>query len=503
MKFTDLIAPLSDVLFCKHASNPEVLRVAEDSRQVQPGDLFVARAGTKASGASFAADAIKAGAVAIVAAEAISVPAGVAFAQVQNANAALALLAHQIQGNPTRSIKMIAVTGTKGKTTVAYLLRSVLKAAGKKVGMIGTVEIDDGNSVVPAEMTTPGATELVDLFARMQQNGVEYCVMEVSSHALHQHRVAGIDFAVAIFTNLTGDHLDYHKTMEEYAAAKAMLFQTLKPASTAIVNSDDAWVSQIVGNTHALVIPYGLTGSARRSIDPLWTVAIEEMSSDRMDLTIGSREGIVHLETLLVGQHNAYNMLSVITAACSLGISMHQCLAALQSARGAPGRLQRVDNSDGLNIFVDYAHTHDALDNVLRALRTTMQGSRLICLFGCGGDRDRTKRPKMAKVAETLADFVIVTSDNPRTEDPLAIIDEICTGFSADWKSAGKITVEPDRRRAIQQAIARAQPGDVVLLAGKGHENYQIIGKTKHHFDDVEEATAALKTVSGVGLPRV
>ncbi len=244
MKFTELISPLSDTVSCNPASNPEILRIVEDSRRVQPGDLFVARSGTKTSGAAFAADAIKAGAVAIVAAEPVAVPESVAFVQVPNANAALALLAHQIRGNPTRTMKMLAVTGTKGKTTVAYLLRSVLKAAGKKVGMIGTVEIDDGNAVVPAEMTTPGPTELVDLFARMQHNGVEYCVMEVSSHALHQHRVAGIDFAVAIFTNLTGDHLDYHKTMEEYAAAKALLFQGLKPSAVAVVNADDSWAPQ-------------------------------------------------------------------------------------------------------------------------------------------------------------------------------------------------------------------------------------------------------------------
>jgi UDP-N-acetylmuramoyl-L-alanyl-D-glutamate--2,6-diaminopimelate ligase len=559
MKFTDLIAPLSDVLVCKHAANPEVLRVAQDSRQVQPGDLFVARAGTKASGASFAADAIKAGAVAIVAAEAISVPAGVAFAQVQNANAALALLAHQIQGNPTRSMKMIAVTGTKGKTTVAYLLRSVIKFAGKKVGMIGTVEIDDGNSVVPAEMTTPGPTELVDLFARMKQNGVEYCVMEVSSHALHQHRVAGIDFAVAIFTNLTGDHLDYHKTMEEYAAAKAMLFEGLKPDAVAVVNVDDKWCERIVRGCKGKVIPY--------FIGPVppeggWAGRIDSMTGSGMHLTVFSKSLIqssasmlrpvmeehwkklgIAIKTPLVGRHNVYNLLAMVAAADALAIDIWVAGCAAMNCPGAPGRLQRVDsNRTDISVFVDYAHTHDALENVLRTLAAVMDSEvqleaatlrraqaivddpdippkgkenarratlrkymrgRVICLFGCGGDRDRTKRPKMAKVAETLADFVIVTSDNPRTEDPLAIIDEICTGFSPDWKSSGKITVEPDRRRAIQQAIARAQPGDVVLIAGKGHENYQIIGTTKHHFDDVEEATAALKTVSGVGLPRV
>ena len=391
---------------------------------------------------------------------------------------------------------MIGVTGTKGKTTVAYLMRSVLKAAGCVVGMVGTVEIDDGREVVPAEMTTPGAVELVALFSRMKRNGVTHCVMEVSSHALHQDRVAGIDFDVAMFTNLTGDHLDYHGTMEEYAAAKARLFEGLKPQAAAMVNVDDAFGIRMIQDCQAGVVRIGLEGG---SVRKHWMRRIESMTSSAMRLVVtgpgGRGPSDVHqpLITKLIGKHNAYNLLCVAAGARALNLTLAQSGPALEHAPGAPGRLQRVDGQDnGFEVFVDYAHTHDSLENVLRALKETTAGGRLICVFGCGGDRDRTKRPKMGAVAERLADVVIVTSDNPRTEIADAIIEEICAGFSQGWREAGKISVEPDRRAAIRRAIAAAEAGDVVLIAGKGHENYQIIGTTKHHFDDVEEAAAAM-----------
>jgi UDP-N-acetylmuramyl tripeptide synthase len=419
-------------------------------------------------------------------------------------------------------MKVIGVTGTKGKTTVAYLMRSVLKAAGLKVGMVGTVEIDDGEKVVPAEMTTPGAVELVEMFCRMRANGVTHCVMEVSSHALDQRRVAGIDFAVGIFTNLTGDHLDYHGTMEEYAAAKARLFEGLKENAVAIVNADDAWASIVLHNTRAHVVSYTLTSSLSKNqgINLQWLGWIEDMTSESMKLIVGGSESVKGFSSPLVGKHNAYNLMSVIVAARTLGLEQEMIYQVLGHARGAPGRLQRVQGAADFSVFVDYAHTHDALENVLSALRATMakapgtdisrethgdfggrpmprarrggwQG-RLICVFGCGGDRDCTKRPKMGAVAEKLADIVFVTSDNPRTEDAGRILEEICGGFSQGWQEWGRIQVEPDRRAAIKAAITMAGKGDVILIAGKGHENYQIIGTTKYHFDDVEEAQAAL-----------
>jgi UDP-N-acetylmuramoyl-L-alanyl-D-glutamate--2,6-diaminopimelate ligase len=489
-----------------HGADPEITGVAEDSRKVKPGDLFVARGGTKTSGEKFVEEALARGAVAMVLP--VENPGHgheafyrVAVARVKDVNLACALLAHEVAGNPTAGMKVIGITGTKGKTTVAYLLRSVLKAAGHKVGMIGTVEIDDGDVAAPADMTTPGSVELAALFARMKANGVTHCVMEVSSHALHQHRVAGVDFAVGIFTNLTGDHLDYHKTMEEYAAAKAMMFEGLSEGAMAVVNVDDAWAERMKPGRGVTVMEYGVRDTLNVKRLPSedlwrWRARIAEMSSGQMTLEIDDADAFrTMLRTPLVGKHNAYNLLATMIAARACGVNAATIVQVLSAATGAPGRLQRVA-ADGVGapfqVFVDYAHTHDALENVLKALRATMGSGKLICVFGCGGDRDRTKRPKMGAIAERLADRVIVTSDNPRTEEPGAIIEEICAGFSAGWHDGEKIVVEPDRRAAIRAAIEMAGDGDVVLIAGKGHENYQIIGTTKQHFDDVEEAAAAL-----------
>ncbi len=506
-----------EVVEMRAGGDAEIFGVCEDSRKVKAGDLFVARSGTKRSGAEFAVEAVAKAAVAEVVegAAGIAIPGlgeGVGVAVGGNGNLAAAILAHEVAGNPTKGMKMLGVTGTKGKTTVAYLLRSVLKAAGAIVGMVGTVEIDDGKVVVAAEMTTPGSVELVELFSRMKANGVTHCVMEVSSHALHQKRVAGIDFDVAMFTNLTGDHLDYHGTMEEYGAAKGSLFRGLKAVATAVVNGDDAYVEQIVRGCKGKVVRYGLSGGEE------WSAKIEHMTSVGMILDIKGPAGISRVfHGPLVGRHNVYNTLCALAGAYALGISLETIFDGLDEMEGVPGRLQPVvpngwaRGGSRFQVLVDYAHTHDALENVLNAIRTTMgpaekppEGGtpnrgkgRLICVFGCGGDRDRTKRPKMGKVAERLADRVIVTSDNPRTEEPEAILEEICAGFSAGWRDAGKISVEPDRRTAIRMAIGMADSGDVVLIAGKGHENYQIIGTVKHHFDDVEEAEAAMREAAG------
>jgi len=508
MKFIDLISCVGGRMV--RGANVEIGRVIDDSRAVRAGDLFVARTGTKTSGQSYIADALAKGAVAVVTESGQESAAGEApaLATVGDVNLALALMAHEAAGNPTKNMTMIAVTGTKGKTTIAYLLRSVLRVAGHKVGMIGTVEIDDGEEVVAAEMTTPGAWALVELFARMRENGVTHCVMEVSSHALHQRRVAGIGFKVGIFTNLTGDHLDYHKTMEEYAAAKALLFEGLGKDAVAVINADDKWAERMVAGCVAAIVRYGIgigdhwRKISERPVEELtreWRAAIGRMSSSGMDLEVFEPGAQWTVTTPLVGRHNVYNLLSVIAAASSLGIAVEEILDSVVDLRGAPGRLEAVKHAgaESLSVFVDYAHTHDALENVLTALRGTMGAGRLICMFGCGGDRDRTKRPKMAAIAERLADVVVLTSDNPRTEKPGDIIDEVCTGFSANWKETGKITVEADRRAAINLAIGLAQAGDVVLLAGKGHETYQIIGTTKHHFDDVEEAQKALSAKVG------
>ena len=335
----------------------------------------------------------------------------------------------------------------------------------------------------------------------MKKNGVTHCVMEVSSHALHQQRVAGIDWAVAIFTNLTGDHLDYHKTMDRYGAAKAMLFEGLGSGAVGVINVDDKYAGRMAEGCRGNVVGYGVAAAGEARPVPVggWLGTIESMRSDGMTLAARACAGeTIAIKTPLVGRHNAYNLMSVVAAARGLGIDAATIVRALDGNVGAPGRLEPVvpagikRDDMAFQVFVDYAHTHDALENVLKALRGTMGKGRLICLFGCGGDRDRTKRPKMAAVAERLADEVIVTSDNPRTEDPAAIIEEVKKGFSADVN--GKVRIEADRRAAIGLAIGAAKKGDVVLIAGKGHEDYQIVGTVKHHFDDVEEAVKAMGT---------
>ncbi len=499
MRFSELLAVLPETSSVRKAGDPEIARVVEDSRQVQPGDLFIARSGTKVSGAQFAADALAKGAVAVVSDEDIALPQNVAFVRVGKANLAMATLAHHMAGNPAKSLLTLMVTGTKGKSTIVYLLRSILNMADKKCGLIGTVQLDDGNTVTDSNMTTPGPVELADLFSRMKKNECKTVAMEVSSHALHQGRVAGIPVAVGMFTNLTGDHLDYHGTMDEYAAAKAILFEHLEPSATAVINADDTYAPRMTRDCKAKIVRYGIVGREHTGkLD--WEAAISEMTSYGMTLEITGPDGIkVAYRSPLVGRHNAYNTLCAMAATYALGVPVDTILWGLDAMPGVPGRLEPVipagvQRANMLfQVLVDYAHTHDSLENVLSAVRMTMpKEGKLICVFGCGGDRDRTKRPKMAAVAEKLADRIIVTSDNPRTEEPNGIIAEIMTGFSLAAKD--RITVEPDRHVAIQAAIASAKKGDVVLIAGKGHEKYQIVGKVKYHFDDVEEALNALKS---------
>jgi UDP-N-acetylmuramoyl-L-alanyl-D-glutamate--2,6-diaminopimelate ligase len=318
----------------------------------------------------------------------------------------------------------------------------------------------------------------------MRDKGCRACAMEVSSHSLHQGRVAGVNFAGAAFTNLTGDHLDYHKTMDDYAAAKAGLFETLPSHGVAVVNAEDKWTPRMVANCPGRIIRYGFGKTADyRARD----IAI---TSAGTHFILHTPDGRAEMDLHLIGKHNIENALAAAALLGEVfGLSVHQLAAGLKDAQGAPGRLQAVRSGQPFAVLVDYAHTDDALENVLSALRPLTRG-RLRVLFGCGGDRDRTKRPRMARTAERLADVVYVTSDNPRTENAQSILDEICAGFTAERMKS--VRVELDRRSAIEQVLADAEPNDVVLLAGKGHENYQIIGTTKHHFDDVEECTRVL-----------
>ncbi|MCC6424281.1 MAG: UDP-N-acetylmuramoyl-L-alanyl-D-glutamate--2,6-diaminopimelate ligase [Phycisphaerales bacterium] len=466
-------------------SIPNVLisAIHEDSRRVVPGAMFIARAGTKTDGAQYVADAAARGAVAILAQSRIE---GCDLPQVlvKDPASAASTLAHAFHEHPTRQVKTIGITGTNGKTTTTYLIRHLLGNVGRRCGMIGTVQIDDGRKTVEAAMTTPGPVDLACLLATMRDNGCWTCAMEVSSHALHQKRIGGIEFAAAAFTNLTGDHLDYHMTMDAYADAKAMLFEGLDDRAVAVVNARDKYAARMIRDTPARVIRFGFNKKADYQARD---IAVTAQGSHFVLVT---PDGQANVRMQLIGKHNIENALTAAAVVGeAFGLSVHQIASGLKDAQGAPGRLQAVRSGQPFAVLVDYAHTDDAMENVLSALRPLARG-KLRVLFGCGGDRDRSKRPRMARTAMKFADVAYVTSDNPRTENPQAIINEILTGIPAD-KSAS-VVVEPDRRRAIETALTDAQAGDIVLLAGKGHENYQIIGTEKRHFDDVEEANGIL-----------
>jgi len=480
---TDLLRQISPLATYGHLPQMPVTGIQEDSRLIQPGNLFIARGGTQTDGRRFQDQAQSRGAIAVITADA---DPKCTLAQVVVANPALAasILANAFYGNPSRTLKTIGITGTNGKTTIAYLLRHVLNHFGLTCGLMGTVEIDDGKDRWESTLTTPGPIEVASLLGRMRDQGCKACAMETSSHALHQSRVAGVHYAGAVFTNLTLDHSDYHRTMEDYAAAKARLFESLEEDSVAAVNAADPWTNRIIRDTKARIVRWGFGGTA-------------DYQARDVSITAGGSRFILHtpdgsaeMNLQLIGRHNIENAL----AACAVlgevfGLNVHQLATGLKNAAGAPGRLQAVRAGQPFAVLVDYAHTDDALKNVLTALRPLAK-NRLRVVFGCGGDRDRKKRPRMARVAEQFADVIYVTSDNPRTEDAQAILDEIVGGFTAEVTRPR--FVEVDRRNAIERVLADSDPGDVVLIAGKGHENYQIIGSTKHHFDDVEECQRVL-----------
>ncbi len=461
----------------RRRGDAEVCRVVADSRRVREGDCFVAVRGTVDDGHRYIASAVAAGCSAVVCEDAAAVPSKIAYAVVDDARSAAGPLAQAILGWPGRKLTITGITGTNGKTTIAYILRHILRHAGKKVALLGTIEYETIAKTAPARTTTPDPIELAGMMAETVAAGGEHLVMEVSSHALDQHRTDGIEFDTAVFTNLSGDHLDYHGSMENYFAAKRRLFESLSDSAWAVLNRDEDYSEAIVPATRASILWYGLSTAADVSgrIDGI------DMNGSRFLLRTGDGEAPV--QTRLIGRHNIYNCLAAAATAKVLGVDCETVAAALATAEHVPGRLQRIDAAAPFDVLVDYAHTDDALDNVLSSLKPIAAG-RLILVFGCGGDRDRTKRPRMAEAAENWADEIVVTSDNPRSEDPAAIIDEIMPGFSSKGRS--KVRAEPDRRAAIAAALNLAETGDVVLVAGKGHENYQVVGDKRIQFDDAE-----------------
>jgi UDP-N-acetylmuramoyl-L-alanyl-D-glutamate--2,6-diaminopimelate ligase len=471
-----------------------VTGVTYDSRQATAGSLFVALRGLQADGASFARDAIGRGAVAVVAE--VEAPSGVAvpWLQVSDARLALAALAAAFHRRPSEKLLLIGVTGTNGKTTTSYVVQSIFEAAGIRCGRIGTVGYRIGSREIDASRTTPEATELQRMLRDMVAQGCGACIMEVSSHALSLRRADYLRFAAAIFTNLTRDHLDFHRDMEDYFAAKRRLFSLLPADGFAIVNLDDPRGADLV-RTVPRPVTYAIDAAADVRPGPL------SFSLDGLAFEVRTPRGTLHVRSPLVGRPNAYNILAAIATAMALDVPFSAIERGVSALAHVPGRFQLVSGSDDdVRVVVDYAHTDDALKNLLETARPLTAG-RVITVFGCGGDRDRTKRPLMGAVAARLSDLVIVTSDNPRSENPDRIIEEIKRGIVMPPDRAPGRAGAPgstphmaiaDRKIAIERAIHEARPGDLVLIAGKGHEKYQVIGDRVMPFDDVEIATGAL-----------
>lgn len=478
--------------FLSQSGNPDVTGVEYDSRRVKPGCLFVAMHGETSDGNRFIDQAIQAGAVAIVTDSPSEPPReGVAWALVAHGRRALARISENFYRHPAERIAIVGITGTNGKSTTAFLIESILDAAGRKSALIGTIEYHVAGKVYPAPHTTPEALELARLFSEAVGQGATDAVMEVSSHALAQQRVFGVPFDVAVFSNLTRDHLDYHKTMDEYFQAKRVLFEGCgtDPPRAVVTNLDDEYGAKLAdfSRKRSAVVTYGWTRGDFHAQKPEITPR-----GTRFDL-IGP-EGQVALFSPLIGRVNVYNILAAAAACSARGCSPDAIARGVGALQHVPGRFQRVDCGQPFTVVVDYAHTDDALRNLTSLAREFVQrsgaSSRVITLFGCGGDRDRAKRPMMGEAAGRGSDFVVLTSDNPRSEDPRAIVNDALVGLQ---KTAVKYAVEVDRRKAISLAINEARPGDIVLLAGKGHEKVQVTREGSHPFDDVEVAREVLR----------
>lgn len=491
MTLNELTAGIPGVDLATQA-NPEITGITCDSREVKPGDLFFALPGTKTNGLEFAIEAVQKGAAAVLTQHELAdilCPVVVS----PNPRAAMAALASRYYGDPSRTLKIAGVTGTNGKTTTTYLIKHICDQVALLCGLIGTIHYTVGDEIIPAARTTPESLEVQRLLSEMRNAGSRACAMEVSSHALKQHRADAIAFTAAVFTNLTQDHLDYHETMDAYFDAKAILFTLLKANGTkkarAIINSDDRFgrrlIEQFEGKLHILTYGLGANANFRAS-----NIKIDAHGTTYR-LEAKGREYLVRLP--LIGMFNVYNSLAALAAANAMGVEMRAAVAALKNAPQVPGRLERVPAKRSFQVFVDYAHTDDALLNVLRTLKD-LKPSRLITVFGCGGDRDRSKRPKMAAAAEEFSDYIIVTSDNPRSENPQTILADVRAGLKGKWNES----IE-DREAAIRRAIEIAEPGDILLIAGKGHEDYQEFANGERiPFNDV---SIALRAIHGKAVP--
>ena len=458
-------------------------RLAFDSRKVVPGTLFFATRGTQADGHAYIPAAVAAGAAAVVCEELPAErPVGVTFVQVPDSTVALGQVASAFYGHPSRRLKLVGVTGTNGKTTTATLLYRMFRRLGYKAGLISTVVYCVDDREIPSTHTTPDSIRLNAMMAEMVEAGCDYCFMEVSSHSLVQHRTAGLAFVGGIFSNITHDHLDYHKTFAEYIRAKKLFFDGLPAGAFALTNADDRNGMVMVQNTKATVKTYALQSFAD------FRCRIVETLLDGMLLNLDGSEVWVKF----LGRFNAYNLTSVYATALLLGARRDEVLRILSDLTSVDGRFEPIHSKEGVTAIVDYAHTPDALQNVIGTINEIRKkDQRLYVVVGCGGNRDATKRPEMAKIAVDGSDMAVLTSDNPRLEEPGAIIEQMKSGL----EPGARYLAITDRREAIKAAVALARPGDIILVAGKGHETYQDVGGVKHHFDDREEVRAAFGTV--------
>lgn len=466
----------------------EILGINQDSRIVAAKDLFLCIKGSRYNGHLYLKQAAENGAVAALVEDLPADNHGLTIIQVPSVDEVIKEVAGTLYDYPDRKLKIIGVTGTNGKTTTTYLLKNILENAGFKVGLIGTIVNLIGSQVVEtqtAHNTTPGILDLQMLFAKMVKAGVEYVVMEVSSHSIAQSRISGLSFRSGIFTNITQDHLDYHGTFEEYLRVKTKFFAGLPTVSWAIINGDDPHADYIMERTPAQVITYGIEKNAQIRAENI------QLTPSGASYTATTPRGEIELHLKLTGYFNIYNSLGALSSALALGVSTENIKQGLEGITGVPGRFQLVPGAVKFGVIVDFAHTPDGLENILKTGRG-LSPRRLLLVFGCGGDRDRTKRPIMGAIAAKMADFTIITSDNPRSENPAEIIQEIEEGFHKANPNA-QYLLEVDRASAIRKIIAMAQPGDLVLIAGKGHETDQIFADHTIHFDDREIAAEALK----------
>lgn len=471
------------------ASAIAVTSVTEDSRRVAPGALFCAVGGGKRDGHDFAEEVRERGAAAICGDRpGLTVLAGLPYLYAPQPRKALGVIAHALAGDPTAAMRVVGVTGTNGKSSTVVLTAHVLNASGRKTAAFGTLGYSIGEETFAADHTTPFGEELARLFAEARKAGCDYGAMEASSHAIAQERIAGVRYRAAAFTNLTQDHLDFHASMEEYCEAKLGLFRRVEgEGSFCVVNVEDPWSGRFIDAAPGTVFTFGDGGDCR--------AADIRMEGSRAAFIAHTPWGASEVRVPLLGRHNVMNALGVIAICGGFGLSLVDIAAGLESAPRVAGRFEPVDCGQPFHVIVDYAHTDDGLRNVLTAARSICSG-RVITVFGCGGDRDKTKRPKMARASAELSDYCIVTSDNPRTEDPLAILADIERGMIDAGKTRVRdFDVIADRREAIVRAIGLARPGDLVMIAGKGHEDYQILGTEKIHFDDREEARKALEAL--------